>query len=138
MEKEGLFGGIARVPKIFGTCAGAILLAKEVEGRKNGQQSLGLMDISVLRNGYGRQLESFEERIEVSLGGGGEEGNKTVEEMEGVFIRAPLVEEVGEGVEVLAECRGRPVALRQGKYLATTFHPELSGSVALHEYFLRV
>jgi 5'-phosphate synthase pdxT subunit len=135
MEKEGLFDGIAKVPKIFGTCAGAILLAKEVGGRKNGQRSLGLMDISVLRNGYGRQLESFEGRIGVSLGGG---GDKAVEEMDAVFIRAPLIEKVGEGVEVLAECGGKPVAVRQGNYLATTFHPELSGSSVFHEYFLKM
>lgn len=139
MEKEGLFGGIARVPKIFGTCAGAILLAKEVEGGKNGQMSLGLMDISILRNGYGRQLESFEERIGVLIGeNGGGNASEKVEEIEGVFIRAPVIEKVGEGVEVLAECRGRPVAVRQGKCLATTFHPELGGSTLFHEYFLRM
>ncbi len=127
MEKEGLFSGIKTVPKIFGTCAGAILLAKEVVGAKNGQASLGLMDISVLRNGYGRQLESFVEGMDTKLG-----------EISGVFIRAPLIERVGDGVEVLAECRGKPVAVREGKCLAATFHPELGGSTLFHEYFLRM
>jgi pyridoxal 5'-phosphate synthase pdxT subunit len=131
MEEEGLFEAISAVPKIFGTCAGAILLAKEIVGAKNGQKSLGLMDISIVRNAYGRQLDSFEEGIGITLDG--KEG-----EINAVFIRAPVIGKVGEGVEVLASCRGEPVAVRQGKYIAATFHPELSGDTLLHEYFLRL
>jgi 5'-phosphate synthase pdxT subunit len=131
MEEEGLFDAVAAVPKILGTCAGAILLAKEIVGAKNGQKSLGLLDISIVRNAYGRQLESFEEKIRITLDGKEGESNA-------IFIRAPVIERVGEGVEVLASCRGEPVAVRQGKYIAATFHPELSGDTLLHEYFLRL
>lgn len=127
MEREGMFGEIRKLPKLFGTCAGAILLANDVRGAANGQKSLGVMDLGILRNGYGRQLESFEAPLETTLG-----------KITGVFIRAPVIERLGEGVEVLASCNGKIVAARQGKFLATTFHPELSGSTLFHEYFLGI
>jgi pyridoxal 5'-phosphate synthase pdxT subunit len=112
---------------IFGTCAGAILLARDV--RNPEQQSLRLADIGVIRNGYGRQLAS-----EVR------HGMTTVspEPIEMVFIRAPIIERVGPGVEVLAKSEGDPVLLRQGPILIATFHPELTSDTAVHEYFLRM
>lgn len=127
MEREGMRGEIRKIPKLFGTCAGAILLANDVRGEANGQKSIGLMDLGILRNGYGRQLESFEAPLETTLG-----------KINGVFIRAPVIERIGEGVEVLASCNGKIVAARQGKCIATTFHPELSGSTLFHEYFLKL
>jgi 5'-phosphate synthase pdxT subunit len=127
MEKEGMFGKLGEVPKIFGTCAGAIILSKNILEPVNGQKSLGLIDVEISRNGYGRQLESFEAPLETKLGN-----------LEGVFIRAPVIEKVGEGVEVLATHKGKAVAVQQGNYVATTFHPELSGSTLFHEHFLKI
>ena len=126
LEEGNMFEALAQVPKIFGTCAGAILLAKEILGAKNGQKSLGLMDMKISRNAYGRQLDSFEAPLKTSIG-----------ELEGVFIRAPAIEDAGSA-EVLATHEGKPVAARQGNHLATTFHPELSGSTIFHEYFLKL
>jgi 5'-phosphate synthase pdxT subunit len=111
---------------IFGTCAGCILLAREVENPR--QPSLGFIDIAVERNAYGRQRESFEARGEVSLGG------RTVP-LEMVFIRAPRIRRVGPGVEVLARHGPDPVLTRQGTVLAGTFHPELTDDPTVHEYF---
>jgi len=127
MEKEGMFEELGGVPKIFGTCAGAILLSKNILEPVNGQKSLGLIDIEISRNEYGRQLESFEAPLETKLGN-----------LNGVFIRAPGIERVGGKVGVLAEHEGKVVAVQQGKYLATTFHPELSGSTVFHEHFLKL
>ncbi len=127
LEKEGMLGPLRNVPKIFGTCAGAILLAKEIVPVVDGQKCLGLIEMKVSRNAYGRQLESFEAPLDTTLG-----------KIEGVFIRAPGIEEVGAAVEVLAEHNGKIVAVVQGKYLATTFHPELSGSTVFHEHFLKL
>ncbi|MCP4647234.1 MAG: pyridoxal 5'-phosphate synthase glutaminase subunit PdxT [bacterium] len=127
MEKEGMFETLRGVPKIFGTCAGAILLSKNILEPVNRQKSLGLLDVEISRNGYGRQLESFEAPLETKLGN-----------VDGVFIRAPVIEGVGEGVRVLAEHNGKAVAVQQGNYLATTFHPELSGSTLFHEHFLKI
>ena len=109
---------------IWGTCAGAILLAKKIEG--SDQPRLNLMDISIRRNDYGRQIDSFEAEVEV--GGIGS--------MRGVFIRAPVIKETGEDVEVLAHYEGNPIVVRQGNLLASTFHPELSNSQKIHEYFI--
>jgi 5'-phosphate synthase pdxT subunit len=117
----------ARGGAIFGTCAGAILLAKEV--RNPAQRSLGLADIAVSRNGYGRQLSS-----EIRMGS----SRLSDAPLEMVFIRAPVIENVGAGVEVLAESDGRPVLVRQGRVLAATFHPELTSDTTLHEYFLKM
>lgn len=111
----------------FGTCAGAIMLAKEVENP--GQQGTGAIDIRVRRNAYGRQIESTILTDACSLPGG---------EMEMVYIRAPRIEEIGPGVEVLASRDGHPVLVRQGKILAATFHPELTGDTRVHEAFLKM
>lgn len=131
MREEGLFDALKKFAAngvaFFGTCAGAILLARDVHGPK--QESLGLLDISVLRNGYGRQLAS-----DIHVG-----PTKLREEpLEMVFIRAPLIESVGEKVEVLAEDAGHPVLVRQGNVLASTFHPELTSDPLVHQYFLRL
>jgi 5'-phosphate synthase pdxT subunit len=112
---------------LYGTCAGMILMAREVTGKHSAPLRLNLMDITVRRNGYGRQVDSFEADIEVA----------GVEGFRAVFIRAPLVEEIGDGVEVLGEHDGRPVIVRQGHLLASSFHPEMTGDPRVHEYFVR-
>jgi 5'-phosphate synthase pdxT subunit len=117
----------ARGGAIFGTCAGAILLAKQVSHPE--QASLALADISVVRNAYGRQLAS-EVRNEMTA--------LSPEPLEMVFIRAPIIERIGPGVEVLAVSQGHPVLVRQGRILIATFHPELTSQTAVHEYFLRM
>jgi 5'-phosphate synthase pdxT subunit len=131
MTEEGLFDALKQFASdggaFFGTCAGTILLAREVHGPT--QESLALLDVSVLRNGYGRQLAS-----DVHLG----HTKLSPEPVEMVFIRAPIIESVGKGVEVLAEDAGHPVLVRQGKILASTFHPELTGDPSVHEYFLKM
>jgi 5'-phosphate synthase pdxT subunit len=131
MTEEGLWEALKKFAAadgaFFGTCAGTILLAKEVHGPA--QASLGLLDASVLRNGYGRQLAS-----DVHMG----RTKLRAAPLEMVFIRAPIIESVGKGVEVLAEDAGHPVLVREGKILAATFHPELSDDTAVHEYFVRM
>ncbi len=112
---------------IFGTCAGAILMAKEVHNPE--QQSLGLADIAVIRNAYGRQLAS-----EVRHGS----TDISSQPIEMVFIRAPIIERVGPDVSVLAKSEGQPVLIRQGRFLIATFHPELTSDTIVHEYFLRM
>jgi 5'-phosphate synthase pdxT subunit len=115
---------------IFGTCAGLIMLAsRAVEGT---QTLLGLMDITVRRNAFGSQVNSFEAPVDLCLEG---EDDRTV--LTGVFIRAPWVEEHGAGVQVVATCDGHVVGVRQGHLLGVSFHPELTGDTRLHEYFLR-
>lgn len=109
---------------MLGTCAGMIVMAERV---LDGEALLGLMDVTVRRNAYGRQVDSFEADVVV-------EG--IAHPVRGVFIRAPWIEDVGDGVEVLAEHEGRPVVLRQGTLLSASFHPELIGETALHEAFL--
>ncbi|HEX6399611.1 MAG TPA: pyridoxal 5'-phosphate synthase glutaminase subunit PdxT [Actinomycetota bacterium] len=109
---------------VFGTCAGMIVMAERV---LDGEPLLGLMDVTVRRNAYGRQVDSFEADLAV-------EGIE--HPVRGVFIRAPWIEAVGSDVEVLAEHEGRPVVLRQGKLLSASFHPELVGETALHEAFV--
>jgi 5'-phosphate synthase pdxT subunit len=131
MTEEGLLDAIQKFAKqggaFFGTCAGAILLAREVH--RPDQESLGLLDMSVLRNAYGRQLSS-----EVRMG----KSKLKDEPIEMVFIRAPIIDRVGPGVEVLAENEGLPVMVRQGRVLATTFHPELTTDTTVHEYFVKI
>ncbi len=112
---------------IFGTCAGAILLAREV--RNPAQPSLGLADITVMRNGYGRQLAS-EVRHEIT--------SLSESPIEMVFIRAPIIERSGPGVQVLAVSEGKPVLLRQDRILISTFHPELTSDSTVHRYFVRL
>ncbi len=117
----------------YGSCAGMILLADEVLDGVEGQQTLGGLDVTVRRNAFGRQVDSFEETIPVTGVPGGP--------FHAVFIRAPWVESVGSGVEVLGvvtdgEAAGRIVAVRQGALLATSFHPELGGDARLHALFV--
>jgi pyridoxal 5'-phosphate synthase pdxT subunit len=112
---------------IFGTCAGTILMAKEVLNPP--QERLGLMDISVERNAYGRQIDSSVRKGECS-----EIADHPVEM---VFIRAPIIRRVGEGVRVLGRADGLPVLVEQGSLLAATFHPELTGDETIHRYFLQ-
>ncbi|PYN62812.1 MAG: pyridoxal 5'-phosphate synthase glutaminase subunit PdxT [Candidatus Rokuibacteriota bacterium] len=114
---------------IFGTCAGLIVLAREVESPR--QFSLGLIDVTVERNAYGRQRESFEASGTVTLDG-------RAHPLEMVFIRAPRIRRVGVGVETLAEHHGEPVMARQGSVLVATFHPELTDDPAVHRYFCDV
>jgi len=113
---------------VFGTCAGAILLAKDV--MDSDQRRLGLMDIKVRRNAYGRQVDSFEVDVEVPVLG--------KEPFPAVFIRAPRIEDARPGVEVLARYREGIILVRQGNLLAATFHPELTEDLRLHRYFLRM
>ncbi|GLV14982.1 pyridoxal 5'-phosphate synthase subunit PdxT [Alicyclobacillus hesperidum] len=113
---------------IFGTCAGMIVLAKRIEGEET--VHLGLMDVTVNRNSFGRQRESFEADLEIPA-----LGEAT---FPAVFIRAPHIAAVGDEVEVLARYRDRIVAVRQGNLLATSFHPELTGDLRLHQYFLNL
>jgi 5'-phosphate synthase pdxT subunit len=131
LEKDGLREAIeefaARGGAIFGTCAGVILLAKEV--KNPGQASLGLADLTVARNAYGRQLSSHVTEAQTKL---------RDEPLEMVFIRAPVIERVGTGVEVLAEYQGRPVLVRERRVLAATFHPELSDDTTVHQAFLKM
>jgi 5'-phosphate synthase pdxT subunit len=120
VEREGLEGPLVDFVRggrpVLGTCAGMIMLDRE---------HLGVLDIAVRRNAFGRQLASFE--AELSFDGA---------PLDAVFIRAPWVEEVGDGVEVLAEIDGHPVAVRQGNVLAVAFHPELSDDLTLHRWLV--
>jgi 5'-phosphate synthase pdxT subunit len=133
MERMGLLeplrraiaGGLATLA----TCAGTIVLAREVCDGMAEQHGLGLVDIGVRRNGYGRQVESFEAPLQVTG-----LGDKS---FPGVFIRAPLVESTGTA-EVIATHAGRPVAVRQGRILALCFHPELTSDLRLHREFVRM
>ena len=130
LEKGGFLEKLrefVRTKPVFGTCAGAILLADQVENPP--QAGLGALDISVRRNAYGRQLESFIGEGETQLPGG---------RLEMVFIRAPKIERVGPNVEVLAREKNDPVLVRQGKIMAATFHPELSEDTRVHAEFLRL
>jgi 5'-phosphate synthase pdxT subunit len=124
--RDDLLAYIAQDNPVYGTCAGMIMLATEVLDEASGQQSLKAMDISVRRNAFGSQLDSFEASVEFA-------GSP----VEVAFIRAPIVERVGENVQVLSKLStGAIVAVREGNLLATSFHPELTGDSAVHEYFL--
>jgi len=112
---------------IFGTCAGLILLARDVESPK--QRSLGFIDITAERNAYGRQKESFETELTGDLGDG-------PRPLKAVFIRAPRIRRMGPGVTALAEHRGECVMARQGSILVAAFHPELTDDPAVHRYFV--
>jgi 5'-phosphate synthase pdxT subunit len=124
---KALLAHAAHGGAIFGTCAGAILLAREVHNPA--QPSLGLADITVIRNGYGRQLAS-EVRLEMT--------SLSPVPIEMVFIRAPIIERAGPEVEILATSEAKPVLMRQGRILIATFHPELTSNITVHEYFLRM
>ena len=115
---------------VFGSCAGMIMLADTVLDGRADQLPFGGIDMVVRRNAFGRQVDSFEADVEVAGIGGGP--------MRAILIRAPWVESIGDGVEVLAAVDDRFVAVRQGALLATSFHPELTGDLRLHEYFLQL
>jgi 5'-phosphate synthase pdxT subunit len=128
LERDGFLGQLrefAESKPVFGTCAGCILLAKQVSHPP--QESLGLLDIDVERNAYGRQIDSAVITGETSLPGG---------PLEMVYIRAPRITRTGKEVKTLAERDGSPVLVRQGKLLAATFHPELSDDTRVHKFFL--
>lgn len=138
MQRNGLWGAIKKKHKkgmaVYGSCAGAILVAGRILSRR--QPSLGLIGISVERNAYGRQADSFETEL-MARG-----LSRPEKPFPGVFIRAPSIEKVGSssGVEVLAEFNKKPVMVlgRRAKVLATTFHPELTTDTRVHELFLRI
>ena len=131
LKEEGLFDAIRKFAKqggaVFGTCAGAILLATKVTNPS--QDSLGLLDMTVLRNGYGRQLAS-----DVFF----EPSTLKQEPLEMVFIRGPVIEEVGQGTAVLARHEGKPALVEKGNLLAATFHPELTDDTTVHQHFLEL
>lgn len=134
LTTSGLFDPIAEriadgLP-VFGTCAGMIMLAADIADGRPDQRSFGAVDIDVRRNGYGRQLDSFETELTVP------ELGETAPAFHGVFIRAPKAIRVGADVEVLAEHDGVPVLLRHGAITVASFHPELSGDHRLHAQFL--
>ena len=111
---------------VFGTCAGMILMATKVDDDR--VKTLNLMNIEVERNGYGRQIDSFIDELDVTTNG-------QAFSMRGVFIRAPRIKNMGEGVEVLASVNGEPVLVQEGHYMAAAFHPELTGETRIHNYF---
>ena len=113
---------------VLGTCAGMILLARDVVDGRPDQESFGAIDIAVRRNAYGRQRDSFEADLDIAGLPGGS--------FRGVFIRAPRIEATGIGVDVLAVHDGHPVLARQGRAWVASFHPELSGDLRLHQRFL--
>lgn len=127
LQEEGLFEAVQRFSReggaIFGTCAGVILLARSVKNPV--QDSLGLADLTAIRNGYGRQLQSNVRSGDSSIG-----------KLEMVFIRAPRIEAVGPRVQVLAEVEDSPVLVQQDKILCCTFHPELTDDATVHRHFL--
>ncbi len=121
---------------VWGTCAGMIMLAKDVGQR---QPLLGVMDVTVKRNAFGRQVDSFETDLKVPALGAVPEGNghREPEPFHAIFIRAPLIDQVGPGVQVLARLEdGTIVAARQGNLLVTSFHPELTNDLRFHKYFV--
>lgn len=133
--REPLLERLAAGMPAYGSCAGMILLADRVQDGIEGQLTFGGIDMTVRRNAFGRQVESFEEDLRFRDVDG--------PPVRAVFIRAPWVEEVGAGVEVLAEVEsgpatGRIVAVRQGNLLATSFHPEITGDIRVHRYFVEM
>ena len=128
-EREGMWEKMKKIKNIFGTCAGAIMLAKVIHHKTPDQKTLELMDIEIHRNAYGRQTESFDKDVKTSLGN-----------IHAVFIRAPRIKRVGKEVKILARNEGETIACEQKignyYYLAACFHPELS-STLFHEYFIK-
>ncbi len=120
--------GRAGLP-ILGTCAGAILLGREVEVDRHPVRSLGLLDVASVRNAYGTQVDSFAAQVDPGVAPG-------LEGLRCVFIRAPRLRDPGDGVEVLARVDGTPVLVRQGRLLAATFHPELTDDLRIHALLL--
>ncbi|QQG37645.1 MAG: pyridoxal 5'-phosphate synthase glutaminase subunit PdxT [Candidatus Kaiserbacteria bacterium] len=134
LEQSGLLTAIKKRAKagmpIWGTCAGAIVLAKHIEGGRADQKSLGLLDITARRNAYGRQQESFETSIMIPT--------ISKKKIAVAFIRAPILTRPGKAVKVLATRGKEIIAVQQGDLLATTFHPEIPGSKQFHYYFLNM
>ena len=133
LESTGMFEAIkessAEGMPILGTCAGMILLSSKITDGRSDQNPLGLVNIETRRNGYGRQIDSFESDLSIK---------GFDRSFRGVFIRAPLVEKVGSEVEVLAEVNNRPVMCKQGSVLVTSFHPELADDTRIHTEFLEM
>jgi len=131
LQEEGLADAIVKFAKrgspVFGTCAGAILLATEVLNPR--QDSLKLLEMTILRNGYGRQIASDVVTGSTTL---------KKEPLEMVFIRGPIIERAGKGIEVLAEYAGKPTLVQCGNIMAATFHPELTDETIVHEHFLNL
>lgn len=129
LDRFGMLDAVRAMPAkgkpIFGTCTGMILLAAEIEG--SDQLRIGVLDVTVQRNAFGRQVDSFEADLPVAGIDGGP--------VRAVFIRAPYITRVGQGVEVLAEVQGHPVMVRQRHLLAAAFHPELTDDLRVHQYF---
>ena len=130
MQRHGLDKEIIKKHKegmaIYGTCAGAILLSKNIA--KSRQPRLNLLDISVKRNDYGRQIESFESELKIDKIG----------KFKGIFIRAPVIEKVSNEIKILSKLNSKPVLIQQKNILASTFHPELTGDKRIHEYFVGI
>lgn len=128
-ERSGMWEEMKRMKNIFGTCAGAIILAKYVKHKTADQKTLELMDIDIDRNAYGRQTESFDTDVKIDLG-----------DIHAVFIRAPRIINTGKEVKILASNNGETIACEQSVnnnfYLATCFHPELTSTI-FHEYFIK-
>lgn len=128
MQRRGLDRKIIKKHKqgmaIYGTCAGAILLAKNIAG--SSQPRLNLLDISVRRNDYGRQIDSFEAELSI----------EKIGKFKGVFIRAPVIEKVNDGIKILSKLNINPVLVQKGNILASTFHPELANDKSVHQYFI--
>ena len=133
IESSGIFDALRKSSDngmpILGTCAGMILLSSKIIDGRSDQKNLSLIDIETRRNGYGRQIDSFESDLSIE----GFDGS-----FRGVFIRAPLVEKVGSKVEVLCQVNGRPVMCKQGSVLVTSFHPELADDDRIHAEFLEM
>jgi 5'-phosphate synthase pdxT subunit len=131
LQEEGLYNAIKKFAAegrgVFGTCAGAILLATEV--LHPAQDALGLLDMTVFRNGYGRQVASDIFFVDSKLADA---------PLEMVFIRAPIIERVADSVDILAEYAGKPALVQDGKVLAATFHPELTADTTVHKHFLKM
>lgn len=138
MDRVGLrdpLVAFAATHPVMGTCAGLIMLAAELEGEQKadfGVEPLGLLDCRVLRNGYGRQIDSFTAAVGIDVLDG------SAEPFPAVFIRAPRITRVGSGVEVVARHGGEPVAVRQRSILGLTFHPELTADLRIHRAFLEM
>jgi 5'-phosphate synthase pdxT subunit len=136
MLSTGMEGRIVELAEkglpILGTCAGTILLAKEgdLQVKQTNTNLLGLLDMKILRNTYGRQVDSFEAYVKIPEVGG--------KPFKAVFIRAPTIERVWDGTSVWAEYRDAIIGAKKGKVLALTFHPELADDLRIHEYFLRM
>lgn len=126
-EKLGTF---AKAKPVFGTCAGLILMSKHIQN--SSMPSLNLLDVSVERNAFGRQIESFQANIELSL------SPNHIRHFSAFFIRAPRIREIGPGIQVLGTFQREAIFIRQGHHLGTSFHPELTADPAIHLYFIDI